>query len=1022
MAIAPSVSWPESLQTRNWEKWHEEHPYIRHPRQKGESAEHYDTRMKTEFSQYLKEHAAVSLAEKGVSAHHSDSFEKGGLASHESTSKALKAGLDSGSLKENATLHESIAKTQTELLPSMKGAEHERMQASIAGHLGAAEGIHGAIAQHEDAHKLVAPTVSAPKVSEPKSETTGIQGFDPAIHEKVKAKDLKPGDMVSGYQDRKLYPAGARPPEGFKPTSRTEKGYVAEHNEATYGGKPTFQRVTGVTIERTGHSIQLAGGDHPALGGGNATVYARLKTAEAPPAPKPTVSKPEPKVTEVTGNHPGFKELTTAQYSEKAAKVGGVTGSDPHTAIYNEAGKSAYAEAVASSMNGAALRRASSNKGYSKAKVAHAKGDHAEQARLLGVAHAYAQASNERKLQEKGVTPPKPSEPKVPNEPKPPTPHEPKPPAAPPEPKPVPPSVSKPPSTQPETKYLPGSPKYKAFMAGHKVGLSGAQRDNYSAEMARRQADNHEAEAKKMPAGVNRASSEGLAAGLRQHAATVDASPASKEIHPKSGYEVGSPEHSAWQQGHTAAQMDARSDHTMTPEKARKQALDTLRATATTEGPTKANLEGRAAGLEELASSIERHTPSSSPATPNGPLAPGNPHPASTAAHTRFNSGYARADRVVVGSGPNGMKPVQAAALRNMESEKMAQANDPLVKAEHAGAVARYGEIAGESGDPQTPQQIADQQYTDSMASEKTAGELAAEAARAGLAAQEARRTFGYSNPETEKQQAIQRGLLRASDHKAFTEARANFTIHGTPKLAPRSGWKKLTQAQAHQVITDSMVLKNVNPGFARQEADRLSATHETHLMSDGSMVHFNKTTKVIPAKQKIVLDTVASLRGKNTNRPPVEVFVGSARVPVGSRPGRRPGRFGSGTLGYALLGSPQIWVAPATFKPEQDAQFAANVRSGHFMPVGSTTNPISYVLAHEYGHTIDKHTSDATHPVHEHISPQSNTRFNQDLSRYGRTKRVESYAEAHAEWFLSGGKTTNPTVRAIAAAAGWSA
>lgn len=43
----------EALETRNWAKWHEEHPYIPHPRQKNESAKEYDHRLKTEYQAWL---------------------------------------------------------------------------------------------------------------------------------------------------------------------------------------------------------------------------------------------------------------------------------------------------------------------------------------------------------------------------------------------------------------------------------------------------------------------------------------------------------------------------------------------------------------------------------------------------------------------------------------------------------------------------------------------------------------------------------------------------------------------------------------------------------------------------------------------------------------------------------------------------------------------------------------------------------------------------------------------------------
>lgn len=45
----------EYLDTRNWKKWHEQHPYIPHPRQKSESSQEYTKRLKTDYAKWLKE-------------------------------------------------------------------------------------------------------------------------------------------------------------------------------------------------------------------------------------------------------------------------------------------------------------------------------------------------------------------------------------------------------------------------------------------------------------------------------------------------------------------------------------------------------------------------------------------------------------------------------------------------------------------------------------------------------------------------------------------------------------------------------------------------------------------------------------------------------------------------------------------------------------------------------------------------------------------------------------------------------
>ena len=52
-AVMPSRSEPP-LETRDWKKWHEEHPYVAHPRKKGESAHDYDQRLKRQYKDWLQ--------------------------------------------------------------------------------------------------------------------------------------------------------------------------------------------------------------------------------------------------------------------------------------------------------------------------------------------------------------------------------------------------------------------------------------------------------------------------------------------------------------------------------------------------------------------------------------------------------------------------------------------------------------------------------------------------------------------------------------------------------------------------------------------------------------------------------------------------------------------------------------------------------------------------------------------------------------------------------------------------------
>lgn len=118
--------------------------------------------------------------------------------------------------------------------------------------------------------------------AEPHEKIIGIHAFDPALHEKVTAKDVRPGDLIAEYGDEKVFPSGAKIAPGFKPGARTQAEYKTEYQKARYGGKQTFHRVTSVEPGRNGSIIHIEGAESGQIGGGNATKFVRLKGASKP--------------------------------------------------------------------------------------------------------------------------------------------------------------------------------------------------------------------------------------------------------------------------------------------------------------------------------------------------------------------------------------------------------------------------------------------------------------------------------------------------------------------------------------------------------------------------------------------------------------------------------------------------------------------------------------------------------------------------------------------------------------------
>jgi len=86
------------------------------------------------------------------------------------------------------------------------------------------------------------------------------------------------------------------------------------------------------------------------------------------------------------------------------------------------------------------------------------------------------------------------------------------------------------------------------------------------------------------------------------------------------------------------------------------------------------------------------------------------------------------------------------------------------------------------------------------------------------------------------------------------------------------------------------------------------------------------------------------------------------------------------------------------------------------FMPVArdSSTTQVRYHITHEYGHVL---MFQHGHGGAAHSAREANK---DTLSPYGKTDYKEAYAEAFAEWSLSGGRTDNPAAIDYARKFGW--
>jgi hypothetical protein len=95
-------------------------------------------------------------------------------------------------------------------------------------------------------------------------------------------------------------------------------------------------------------------------------------------------------------------------------------------------------------------------------------------------------------------------------------------------------------------------------------------------------------------------------------------------------------------------------------------------------------------------------------------------------------------------------------------------------------------------------------------------------------------------------------------------------------------------------------------------------------------------------------------------------------------------------------------------------SDWAGEAHWGGGMPASGNVSISQYVLAHEWGHAVNDEPFGAA-PNYE--SAQARVA---GMSDYGKSSPYEAYAEAFAEWSLTGGKTTNVAAQQYARDYGW--
>jgi hypothetical protein len=123
-----------------------------------------------------------------------------------------------------------------------------------------------------------------------------------------------------------------------------------------------------------------------------------------------------------------------------------------------------------------------------------------------------------------------------------------------------------------------------------------------------------------------------------------------------------------------------------------------------------------------------------------------------------------------------------------------------------------------------------------------------------------------------------------------------------------------------------------------------------------------------------------------------------------------------AGTYGATSLRGYTISLNSAELRK---ARWSAKDRS-YFMPSAADVDRIAYTIAHEYGHTLEWHlpTENSPRMAANRVKMDGHSTA---VSEYGMESEHEAFAEMFAEWYLTGGKSTNPAVVEFAKRFGWS-
>lgn len=220
--------------------------------------------------------------------------------------------------------------------------------------------------------------------------------------------------------------------------------------------------------------------------------------------------------------------------------------------------------------------------------------------------------------------------------------------------------------------------------------------------------------------------------------------------------------------------------------------------------------------------------------------------------------------------------------------------------------------------------------------------------------------------------------------------------------------WKQLPPEQIKQRQLDRLNARYPStPNLVRDFVERDAATKA--MIEDGKVLVngplelriYRKGMEVPQENIQEILDHLDGLQVSNPKSEQVILTIGEGKA---------------GAYGWAVVGGEDIWIAPRTAKMNEPN---LNEGGSFKMPALRTTKQYLYTLTHEWGHHIDRRGQAAITRRITAIKKRFPDAFR---SGYSGENRYEFYAEMFAEYYLTGGKTDNELVQAMAQEFGWKA